>query len=252
MQHFEQQGSQAVLAETASLQSIVKGVRKLFFDPTKKFWKDRAFKDKVVEEQPNVQTTFYQHVFVQQLRAFIEAFDHLNQAEQYLNFYLAQEVKKRLPQVLQQAGETTFSQQIRTLSDALQQTSAAGKDSFAAHVLARYPLILVDEFQDTNQDQDDMLSSIWRDKTRLQQGCMIMVGDPKQAIYGFRGGDMLTYRKARHDIQTKGGCCYTLNKNHRSVKNLVEVVDALFHRQMDFGDKSNTPQSKPVNVNIHP
>lgn len=237
LQHFEQQGSQAVLAETTSLQSIVKGVRKLFFDPTKKIWKDRAFKDKVVEEQPNVQTTFYQHVFVQQLRAFIEAFDHLNQAEQYLNFYLAQEVKKRLPQVLQQAGETTFSQQIRTLSDALQQTSAAGKDSFAAHVLARYPLILVDEFQDTNQDQDDMLSSIWREKTRLQQGCMIMVGDPKQAIYGFRGGDMLTYRKARHDIQTKGGCCYTLNKNHRSVKNLVEVVDALFHRQMDFGEQ---------------
>ena len=237
LQHFEQQGSQAVLAETTSLQSIVKGVRKLFFDPTKKFWTDRAFKDKVVEEQPNVQTTFYQHGFVQQLRAFIEAFDHLNQAEQYLNFYLAQEVKKRLPQVLHQAGETTFSQQIRTLLEALQQSASAGKDSFAAHVLARYPLILVDEFQDTNQDQDDMLSSIWRVKERLHQSCMIMVGDPKQAIYGFRGGDMLTYRKARHDIQTKAGRCYTLNKNHRSVKNLVSVVDALFHRQMDFGEQ---------------
>ncbi len=237
LQLFETSGSQGLLADSDALTKGIKAIRALFFDPTKKIWKDRAFKDKVAEEQPEVQAAFYQHAFVMQLRTLLNAFDNLNQAEQYLNFYLAQEVKKRLPQVLHQAGETTFSQQIRTLSEALNQSASAGKDSFAAHVLARYPLILVDEFQDTNQDQDDMLSSIWRVKERLHQSCMIMVGDPKQAIYGFRGGDMLTYRKARHDIQSKGGRCYTLNKNHRSVKNLVQVVDALFHRQMDFGEQ---------------
>ncbi|MCL6237641.1 UvrD-helicase domain-containing protein [Acinetobacter sp. ANC 5033] len=237
LQHFEDSGSQGVLTQSDVLQPTMKAIRSLFYDPNKTEFKPRVFKDKIVEEQPDVSKEFYQHAFVQQLRAVLSAYEHINQAEQFLNFYLAQEVKKRLPQVLSHAGETTFSQQIRTLSEALQQSSAAGKDSFAAHVLARYPLILVDEFQDTNQDQDDMLSSIWRVKERLHQGCMIMVGDPKQAIYGFRGGDMLTYRKARHDIQTKGGRCYTLNKNHRSVKNLVEVVDALFHRQMDFGEQ---------------
>ncbi len=237
LQAFEQGGSQRLFAESAMLAQVMKTVRALFFDPTKKIWKDRAFKDKVAEEQPQIQAGFYQHGFVQQLRALLQAYDSMSQSEQYLNFYLAQEVKKRLPQVLQQAGETTFSQQIRTLADALQHSAGDGKDSFAAHVLARYPLILVDEFQDTNQDQDDMLASIWRAQEHLHQGCMIMVGDPKQAIYGFRGGDMLTYCKARHDIERKGGRCYTLNKNHRSVKNLVEAVDALFHRQMDFGEE---------------
>ena len=108
---------------------------------------------------------------------------------------------------------------------------------FAQFVQARYPLILVDEFQDTNQDQDDLLAKIWRDANRVQSGCMIMVGDPKQAIYGFRGGDMLTYNKAHADVRHKQGREYTLMQNHRSVKPLVEVVDALFQRQMDFGEQ---------------
>src|SRR5690606_18867157 len=99
------------------------------------------------------------------------------------------------------------------------------------------PLILVDEFQDTNQDQDDLLAKIWRDASRVQSGCMIMVGDPKQAIYGFRGGDMLTYNKAHADVRQKQGREYTLMQNHRSVKALVVVVDALFQCHMDFGEQ---------------
>jgi exodeoxyribonuclease V beta subunit len=108
---------------------------------------------------------------------------------------------------------------------------------FASFVHARYPLILVDEFQDTNQDQDDMLAQIWRHPNRVKQGCMIMVGDRKQAIYGFRGGDMLTFLKAHQDVFGKAGQEYNLIFNHRSVKPLVEVVDALFQRQMDFGEQ---------------
>ena len=50
-------------------------------------------------------------------------------------------------------------------------------------------MILVDEFQDTSQEQDYILQTIWRDTLRHQYGCFIAVGDPKQAIYGFRGGE---------------------------------------------------------------
>ncbi len=157
----------------------------------------------------------------------------LTQFEQAIDQFTALDVAQ-LPQVLQQKSETTFAQQIRTLSEALQ--GEQGR-RFAQFVQARYPLILVDEFQDTNQDQDDMLARIWRDAQRYHQGCMIMVGDPKQAIYGFRGGDMLTYNKARLDVLAKQGRQYSLKYNHRSVQKLVQVVDALFQRQQDFGEQ---------------
>ncbi|MDI1223602.1 MULTISPECIES: UvrD-helicase domain-containing protein [Acinetobacter] len=201
---------------------------------------------KVIREQQifkkaapeNVQSDFYQHTLIQQLLSIyaqIEIYENqLLGTNTFLKYYLAKEVKTRLPQVLQQKGETTFAQQIRTLAEALQGEQG---QRFATFVHARYPLILVDEFQDTNQDQDDMLAQIWRHPNRVKQGCMIMVGDRKQAIYGFRGGDMLTFLKAHQDVFGKAGQEYNLIFNHRSVKPLVEVVDALFQRQMDFGEQ---------------
>lgn len=193
---------------------------------------------------------FYQHPCIQQiqqlfgvLKNYVEQFDQLHI---YLKAYLCVEVKKRLPQVLQNKGETTFSQQIRTLSEALKGEQG---QRFAVFVQARYPLILVDEFQDTNQDQDDMLASIWRHPERYQKGCMIMVGDRKQAIYGFRGGDMLTFLNAYKDIQAKHGREYKLIHNHRSVADLVEVVDALFQRQIDFGEQV---QYDPIRAGTRP
>lgn len=193
---------------------------------------------------------FYQHPCIQKiqqlfgvLKNYAEQFDQLHI---YLKAYLCVEVKKRLPQVLQNKGETTFSQQIRTLSEALKGEQG---QRFAVFVQARYPLILVDEFQDTNQDQDDMLASIWRHPERYQKGCMIMVGDRKQAIYGFRGGDMLTFLNAYKDIQAKHGREYKLIHNHRSVADLVEVVDALFQRQIDFGEQV---QYDPIRAGTRP
>ncbi|QIO04767.1 UvrD-helicase domain-containing protein [Acinetobacter shaoyimingii] len=195
---------------------------------------EQIFKKSAAE---SIQSDFYQHPVIQQLLQIyleIEIFEvQLQGTDSYLKYYLAHQVKIRLPQVLQQKGETTFAQQIRTLASALQGTQG---QRFAAYVHARYPLILVDEFQDTNQDQDDMLAQIWRHSNRVKQGCMIMVGDRKQAIYGFRGGDMLTFLKAHQDVFGKDGHAYNLVYNHRSVQPLVEVVDALFQRQIDFGE----------------
>ena len=60
----------------------------------------------------------------------------LSRLDTYLQFYISQEVRKRLPQLLQQRGETTFSQQIRTLAEALQGEQG---QRFAVYVQARYP-----------------------------------------------------------------------------------------------------------------
>mgnify|MGYP000505813696 FL=1 len=208
------------------------------FEKTLKNLTDLATKKVLNKCAEDVLNQFDQHVVLQSLRRFCKALSKLSVdldlLDAYLKFYLSREVKKRLPQVLQQKSETTFAQQIRTLSEALQGEQGL---RFAKFVQTHYPLILVDEFQDTNQDQDDILARVWRDAKRYSQSCMIMVGDPKQAIYGFRGGDMLTYNKARADVLSKQGQQYSLRYNHRSVKVLVEAVDALFQRQMDFGEE---------------
>ncbi|PQL80641.1 exonuclease V subunit beta [Acinetobacter baumannii] len=230
----------------------------LVFDGSLAIQRELVFKflgqladQKVFKKCPaEISDGFYQHPCIEQiqqlfgvLKNYAEQFDQLHI---YLKAYLCVEVKKRLPQVLQNKGETTFSQQIRTLSEALK---AEQGQRFAVFVQARYPLILVDEFQDTNQDQDDMLASIWRHPERYQKGCMIMVGDRKQAIYGFRGGDMLTFLNAYKDIQAKHGREYKLIHNHRSVADLVEVVDALFQRQIDFGEQV---QYDPIRAGTRP
>ena len=216
-----------------SIQKNILEVQSIFLD-SKGNYRETIFKkcdQSVVDGFYNDQLT---KILYELVNAKLDLESQLKAYSTYVSYYLSSEVKKRLPQVLQQKSETTFSQQIRTLSEALQ--GEQGR-RFAQFVQARYPLILVDEFQDTNQDQDDMLARIWRDAQRYHQGCMIMVGDPKQAIYGFRGGDMLTYNKARLDVLAKQGRQYSLKYNHRSVQKLVQVVDALFQRQQDFGEQ---------------
>ncbi|SDB81306.1 UvrD-helicase domain-containing protein [Acinetobacter boissieri] len=188
------------------------------------------------------------HTFFEVLTQLADIQQQLQQTETYFKFYLCQQVKQRLPALLQYKGETTFAQQIKTLSDALQDSQG---QVFAAFVQRSYPLIFVDEFQDTNQDQDNMLAKIWRDQQRYMQGCMVMVGDRKQAIYGFRGGDMLTFIQAQQDVTAKQGKYYRLKYNHRTVKPLVQAVDALLLQCPDFGEQV-IYQAVEAGARLHP
>ncbi|WLF83887.1 UvrD-helicase domain-containing protein [Moraxella sp. ZY210820] len=161
----------------------------------------------------------------------------IEQYRAYLQYYLIQSVQQKLSQRLMTEQETTFTEQVQHLAQAVQ------NELCAQVVQQRYPVILVDEFQDTNHYQDSIVQRIWRDKARYHRGCCIMVGDDKQAIYGFRGGDMLTYNQARHEIEQlyqqnqSHIYFYTLEQNHRTIPNLVMAVDALFQRNIDFGEQ---------------
>lgn len=183
------------------------------------------------------QAAFYAH---QSIKDLIELLDMLNDVkasidatEAHLKHYLCITAKNQLPAMLQQKRETTFSQQIRNLSESLQGEQG---EIFAKAVRNKYPIIIVDEAQDTNQEQDDVLAKIWRDKSHLDNGGMVIVGDRKQAIYGFRGGDMLTFLNAFQDVQSKGGCFYNLDTNYRSIDPLVRAVDSLLQSNPNFGE----------------
>lgn len=87
----------------------------------------------------------------------------------------------------------------------------------------KYPAALVDEFQDTDPIQYSILNSIYPSENA--DSSLMMIGDPKQAIYAFRGADVYTYIKARDERKVSR---YTLQKNFRSAPSFNKAVNALF------------------------
>jgi CRISPR-associated exonuclease Cas4 len=108
-----------------------------------------------------------------------------------------------------------------------------------AVIADRYQHILVDEFQDTDPVQAELLFRIAADGTeesdahwserRSRPGALFMVGDPKQAIYGFRGGDVVSYRRVRRAIEASWpGNVLQLTNNFRSRPAIIEHVNTCF------------------------
>lgn len=93
-----------------------------------------------------------------------------------------------------------------------------------AETLARlYPIALVDEFQDTDPIQYTIFKHIYHER---ENTALFMIGDPKQAIYGFRGADIYTYLSARKDVHPAQA--YTLNYNYRSNAKMIGAVNEIF------------------------
>ncbi len=98
----------------------------------------------------------------------------------------------------------------------------------AESVRARYRAALIDEFQDT----DPLQYEIFRKIFDRPGGTLFLIGDPKQAIYGFRGADIFAYMKAKEE--TPDAARFTLTTNYRSVPRLIAACNALFEQQNTF------------------
>jgi len=96
----------------------------------------------------------------------------------------------------------------------------AGGARLAAIVRRRYQAALIDEFQDTDPVQAEVLDRIWGGSGQP----LYLVGDPKQAIYGFRGADVFAYL----DSRARADARFTLAENQRSDPPLLDAVAALF------------------------
>jgi exodeoxyribonuclease V beta subunit len=111
----------------------------------------------------------------------------------------------------------TYEDLLTRLKDTL---AGPGGEAAAERLRARYRVVLVDEFQDTDPVQWDIM--------RLAFGgggvALVLIGDPKQAIYAFRGADVYAYLKARSTASTEA----TLEVNWRSDQGLIDAYDALF------------------------
>ncbi|CCQ11749.1 Exodeoxyribonuclease V beta chain [Pseudoalteromonas luteoviolacea B = ATCC 29581] len=118
------------------------------------------------------------------------------------------------------------------------------KQKLITNIVQQYPVALIDEFQDTDPIQYGIFSTIYErmdEQVSLPQ--LTMIGDPKQAIYGFRGADIFTYIRAKRQINTDRQ--FTLNTNYRSDDTVVEAVNTVFSRHgQSFVFDSDIPFSK--------
>ncbi len=186
--------------------------------------------------------------------------DSLKQAQFHLHHHISVYVREHLPALLAELNETTFAAQMHSLAKALEGESG---QALAQQIRHRYPIALVDEFQDTNSDQDQVIELVYRQS--IQQAieqktfhqadpdapCLILVGDPKQAIYGFRGGDIHTYLSAKQQVDHAGDI-HALDQNQRSVAPLVQAVNAFFNANPLMGDGVYYPEVSPAARNHAP
>jgi exodeoxyribonuclease V beta subunit len=130
-------------------------------------------------------------------------------------------------QVLETKRELTalaYQDQLTLLLDALESSSG---EALAESLRQQYPVAMIDEFQDTDSIQYRIFSHIYLSASNTS---LTLIGDPKQAIYSFRGGDIFTYMQARQLPQID---LFSLQTNWRSQPNLVHAINTLFSQRPD-------------------
>jgi ATP-dependent exoDNAse (exonuclease V) beta subunit len=150
------------------------------------------------------------------------------------------------------AGATANYQTLKTAAGALDFADLLSRTrdlirrdaSVRHHLQKKFTRIFVDEFQDTDPIQADILLLLASDDpaqteasaVRPQPGKLFIVGDPKQAIYRFRGTDVGTYWRVARQIEGRGGRVLRLTKSYRSVPEIQRFVNAAFQQEMVKND----------------
>ncbi|MBE0472653.1 exodeoxyribonuclease V subunit beta [Rhodoferax sp.] len=162
--------------------------------------------------------------------------------------HAAFEVGAAYAQAKARLAQFDFSDLLQNLYHALQAPSG----HLAAAIRQQFPVALVDEFQDTDPWQYGALAKIYGNAEDPPHATgLIMIGDPKQAIYSFRGADLATYLQARAQAQA----IHTLSGNFRSTAGVVAAVNHVFtYAAKPFGDvpyervSACNPKVQPLQV----
>ena len=135
---------------------------------------------------------------------------------------LAVRIVGRFAELLGHVRATTFSDVMLGL---LERTRDAGSAAFIARMRQRFRVVMIDEFQDTNHLQWEIFTRLFLDASETR---LVVVGDPKQAIYLFRSGSVETFLAVRSMCETRGVPVTTLPDNHRSHPALLACVNQFF------------------------
>ena len=109
----------------------------------------------------------------------------------------------------------------------------SGGTELARRIRSRYPVALIDEFQDTDRLQARIFKMIYSADADATDGRFFVVGDPKQSIYRFRGADVFAYLEAQKRLGASDEPL-RLGHNYRSTPELIRAVNELFARPQPF------------------
>ncbi|WP_367110212.1 UvrD-helicase domain-containing protein [uncultured Psychrobacter sp.] len=197
-------------------------------------------------------------ISTESVQMLLKLYNYVQQIQNYITAILANlnrqivlAVRDRLPVILEERGETTYSLQMVRLNQAL--TGRQGQ-KLARYIRHHYPVALIDESQDINGEQAIMIESIYLSKKKSKNSdndkptaskkssheFLLLVGDPKQAIYGFRGGDVSNYNymKAQFDKSS----LWTLDVNRRSNASVIHALNCWFGMPMAMTTENKLAQ----------
>ncbi len=137
---------------------------------------------------------------------------------------LIKHLRREMPRRKVAAGVQSFDDLLQRLDRALR--GRAGRQ-LAESVRTRYRAALIDEFQDTDPVQYRIFRTLYAGSRQP----LFLIGDPKQAIYGFRGADVFTYLRA---ARAAGERRFTMDTNWRSDPALLHAVQRLFDVRRPF------------------
>lgn len=131
---------------------------------------------------------------------------------------------QRFEQEKRQRAEMGFDDMLTRLDAALQSDNG---ERLAQVIRTQFPVAMIDEFQDTDPLQYRIFDRIYAIDNNRDDCGLFLIGDPKQAIYAFRGADIHTYLRARRAMT---GRLDDLDTNFRSSQPMVDAVNRLFQQ----------------------
>ena len=189
---------------------------------------------------------------------FLAMEDFLKQVTQILSAFRSVALLKafeystdNVHQQKNQSRSLAYDDQLSLLLDALRKPQS---DKLIADLRTHFPVAMIDEFQDTDATQYEIFERLYFSQDNLS---LTMIGDPKQAIYSFRGGDIFTYMKARNAPEVG---LWSLKTNWRSQSDLIKAVNAFFTRHnapfiyddaINFTEAQAAPQSTAAGLSLN-
>lgn len=187
----------------------------------------------------SVQLLLLLFTYTEQINRYLDAL------VENLNRDIAIKIRQKLPSILEARRETTFALQMVRLNQAL---SGKQGERLARYIRHHYPVALIDESQDINGEQARMIERIYLKDSKgsndpntknTSRGFLLLVGDPKQAIYGFRGGDVANYNAMKAMFDKKN--VMSLDVNRRSNERLITALNHWFGRSAPVVETQESP-----------